>query len=270
MIPTWMLLGLVSALFLGLYETAKKKAVHDNAVLPTLLLSVTAGATCMLPVLLVNLLAPAWAKQLGVATHALSLTQHAAIMLKAGIVGTSWVCAYLGLKHLPLSIASPVRASAPIWTLLGAVLILNEMPAAFQWLGLLFTIVGYVGLSFIGQKEGIIFRRNPWILLVLAATLLGTMSALYDKVLLHEVRIEPVTLQLWFSLYLVPFTAAITACFWYPKRHSSSGQGHAFSWRWSAAFSGALLILADASYFIGLADADASIALMSAIRRSSR
>jgi drug/metabolite transporter (DMT)-like permease len=266
---SWMSLGILSALFLGCYETSKKKAVHDNAVLPTLFISVLAGACCMLPVLLVNSWSPSTATRFHVSLQSLTWTQHLAILGKSALVGTSWICAYLGLKHLPLSIASPVRASAPLWTLLGAVILLNEMPAPLQWLGLIITAGGYFALSLVGRKEGILFQRNPWVFLVLAATLLGTVSALWDKILLHDVAIEPIALQVWFSIYLVPFIGLLTLLFWFPQRWSSPGKGHPFRWTLAAPLTGALLIAADASYFAGLAQEEASIALMSAIRRSS-
>ena len=131
MIAGWMLLGLLSALLLGMYETAKKQAVHQNAVLPTLLLSVSAGACCMLPILLLNLFSSDSASKFGVQMHPMTNLQHLAVFGKAALVGTSWICAYIGLKHLPLSIASPVRASAPIWTRRA---VLAEAESAFRWL----------------------------------------------------------------------------------------------------------------------------------------
>lgn len=46
--------------------------------------------------------------------------------LMSVLVASSWICSYFAVKHLPVSLASPVRATGPVWTLLGAVLVLGE------------------------------------------------------------------------------------------------------------------------------------------------
>ncbi|HEX7598490.1 MAG TPA: permease, partial [Polyangia bacterium] len=40
---SWMLLAVLSAVFLGLYDVAKKASVQDNAVLPVLLACSASG-----------------------------------------------------------------------------------------------------------------------------------------------------------------------------------------------------------------------------------
>lgn len=42
----WILLSICSAVFLGLYDLAKKTAVRDNAVPPVLLFNVASAAYC--------------------------------------------------------------------------------------------------------------------------------------------------------------------------------------------------------------------------------
>ena len=93
------------------------------------------------------------------------------------------------------------------------------------------------------------FFTNKWVGLVLAATLLGTGSGLWDKVLLHQVGIEPLTLQVWFSIYLVPFFACSPAPFLVAEYRPESTP---FRWRWTAALTGVLLIAADSAYFTAL------------------
>jgi drug/metabolite transporter (DMT)-like permease len=54
------------------------------------------------------------------------MVQHLQLALKSAIVAASWVFTYFALKHLPLSLGSPIRATSPLWTLFGAILILGE------------------------------------------------------------------------------------------------------------------------------------------------
>ena len=261
----WISLAVASAVLLGLYDLAKKHALRDNAVLPTLLGATVAGLVTMAPVFLLQLLAPGRAAAWGLSLAPLTAVQHGLILLKAAIVASSWVLAYFAMKHLPISIAAPIRASAPVWTLLGAVLWMGERPTGPQWAGLAVIFASYYAFSLLGLREGIVFHRNKWVFCAVGATLIGAASALYDKVLIQRMALEPVTLQAWFSLYLVVLLGAVVAAAWWPRRHTST----AFRWRWSIPLIGALLIGADLLYFRALAQEGALLALISALRRSS-
>ena len=75
--------------------------------------------------------------------------QHLQIVLKSGIVAASWVGTYFALKHLPLSLGSPIRATSPLFTLFGAILILGERPTWLETVGVLTTLASFVGLSIV-------------------------------------------------------------------------------------------------------------------------
>ena len=125
-------------------------------------------------------LASAWS----VEWQELTMAGHLHIALKAVIVNTSWLFAYVALKHLPLSIVAPIRASGPVWTLLGAIILFAERPDLWQWIGLVTIIVSYFFFSLLGKKEGIQFSKNKWIWYIVLATMIGTISTLYDKYLI--------------------------------------------------------------------------------------
>src|SRR5207302_10862306 len=131
------------------------------------------------------------------------VTQHGQLMLKTIIVTASWICSYFALKHLPVSLASPISATGPIWTLLGALTLLGERPSFLQWLGIATTLGSFFGLSVAGRREGIHFHRDKWVWFMVAGTLLGGISALYDKFLLGQAGFSASTVQAWFSIYLV-------------------------------------------------------------------
>ena len=260
----WVLLGIISALCLGVYDVAKKTALRDNAVLAILCCANIAGLLALLPLLLLVRSDPALAASWSIHWQELDLAGHLHIVLKAIIVNTSWLFAYVALKHLPLSIVAPIRASGPVWTLLGALLIFAERPDLWQWIGLITIIVSYFFFSLVGKKEGIHFGKNKWIWYIVLATMIGTISTLYDKYLIVSCGIDPFTLQMWFSLYLVVFMLLILVFWWWPRR-----QQQVFVWRWSIPCIGILLVAADLFYFRALHDPDALVVILSALRRSS-
>lgn len=79
-------------------------------------------------------------------------------VLKSVIVLSSWLCAYLALKHLPISIVSPWQATRPMWTLIGAMLIFGERLNPWQWTG----VVLAIGSIFLFQLSSFDFRRSTF------------------------------------------------------------------------------------------------------------
>ncbi|WP_066218241.1 DMT family transporter [Formosa haliotis] len=260
----WMYLGLLSALFLGLHNLCKKHAVQGNEVFPVLLGTISSGFLLLLPFYLGSHFAPEYTKSLGFFVEGIPWQKHGFIFIKSAIMAASWVLAYQALKHLPITIVTPIRSAGPFFTFIGAIFIYQERPNALQWIGF-FLIIGSVILySKIGKKEGIHFKRNKWIFAIVAATFLGASSGLYDKFLIQNLELNPQTLQFWFCWYTVLILLVILAITWFPKAEKR----RAFTWRWSIPAVGILLQTADYFYFRALQDPEALIMILSAIKRS--
>lgn len=260
---SWILLSVCSAIVLGVYDLLKKLAVRENAVPPVLFFGVLTGAACWLGLRAVTPHLPQeW--QVGLSIDPLSAAQHLLLFGKGLLVSGSWIFGYFALKHLPITIAGPVRSTAPIWTILFAVLLMGEMPHAWQWAGVLVILVAFYAFSLFGKAEGIFFHRDKWVYFLIVATVLGAISALYDKYLLQTVGIRVATLQFWFSIYLVvvmfPFVLA-----W---RFGRKGRTD-FEWRWVIPAVGIGLLVADAFYFLAIAQEGALISVISPVRRTS-
>ncbi len=259
----WIAASLLSALFLGCYELFTKHAVRENAVLPVLFLSNVCGASLWLVLLAVQTWQPG-ALPAGLTVDSLTLLQHAQLALKSAVVAASWVCTYFAVKHLPISIASPIRATSPLWTLCGGLLLLAERPTWLEMLGVATTLASFVGLSLVGRSEGIHFHRNKWVGWLVGGTLLGTVSALYDKFLLGRLGFRVPTVQCWFAIYLavlfLPFAVGWKLR-WWPR--------HEFHWRWSIPLLALALLVADYVYFSALRDPDAMISVVASLRRGS-
>ena len=131
----WFVLALLSALCLGFYDVLRKYSLKSNAVLPVLCVSTLTSSVVLLP-LCVASAGGAISPDNWAFIPAISLHDHLLLVIKAAIVLGSWVFVYYGMKNLPLSIVAPIRATAPLWTLLGALVIFAERPNGIQWLGL--------------------------------------------------------------------------------------------------------------------------------------
>lgn len=261
----WITLGLISAVLLGLYDVCKKHALTRNAVLPVLYLSTVAGFVPMA-------LLMGWSRAFSPSAMAAGLwippadaVAHAHLATKALIVCTSWVLTYFAIKHLPISLSTPIRSSGPVWTLAGALLVFQERPAPLQWVGMATVFVSYVLFSMIGRKEGIHFHRSKWILYMFLGTAVGSISTLYDKYLLQQAGYPPLLVQFWFSFYNMILLGVFTAAVWWPKRAGLTP----FVWRWSVALIGLMLIVADYVYFLAVQNPDSLIVILSLLRRSS-
>lgn len=260
----WILLSLVSAVFLGIYDLTKKYAVHGNAVPPVLLLNVTSAATICSPFIVISWLQPDWLKATPFFVTTICPQWHALIFCKAVLVGTSWTLALFALKHLPLSIAAPIRSTSPLWTVLIAATLLYERPTEQQWSGIAIIILAFSLFSRVGRTEGIHFRTNRWVIFMIIATLLGSISSLYDKFLLQNLKLQPATLQAWFSIYLVPVMLPLTIR-WFRRDRKEKP----FQFRWSIPMIAVTLLTADFLYFIAVSTPDALISIVSPIRRTS-
>ncbi len=259
----WITASLVSALFLGVYELCSKHAVRDNAVVPVLFFSTLTGAAVWLPLLLIEAFTPGLLPNALVTDH-LSAVQHLQIALKSAIVAVSWIFTYFALKQLPLSLGSPVRATSPLWTLVGAVLILGERPSLLETIGILTTLASFVGLSAAGAREGIHFHRNRWIWFLIAGTLLGATSSLYDRHLLGHLKFSVPTVQAWFSIYLAVLFLPLAIGWqrrWWARNE--------FKWRWTIPCIAVFLLLADYAYFSALRQPEALVSLVMSVRRGS-
>ncbi len=267
---SWTILSLISAVLLGLYDVAKKVSVRGNAVPIVLLLNVSFGALIWTVMLLWQSLfgtsgLPSWLH-----VDSIDAIGHLAFVGKSVLVGASWTLAFYSLKQLPLSIAVPIRATGPVWTLLLAVFLLSERPTLQQWLGILVVVGSFWALSVVvGSREGIRFRSDRAVWWMLAATLLGAFSSIFDKLLLQELGFRPATVQAWFSLYLVPVMVPLAWRWWREQKRGDRKADTKFEFRWAILLISPLLLAADMAYFTALADPDALVSIVSPIRRVS-
>lgn len=261
----WIVLAFTSAMLLGVYDVFKKIALRGNAVIPVLLLN-TFFCTCIfLPLVLFSKWGLIAEDHLLYIPWTLDPRIHGLIVLKSAIVLASWICAYYGLKHLPITIASPINATRPILVLLGAIFVFGEQLNAWQWAGVIVSILAFMMISVSGRKEGISLKHSIWIWLVIAGTVIGAVSGLYDKYLVNILRVDKMVVQSWYNMYQVLMMGVVCLICWAPRKHRIK---HPFQWRWQIPFISIFLSVADFCYFYALSYPDALISVVSLVRRS--
>lgn len=260
----WLSLAFLSALLLGAYDTCKKAALNNNAVIPVLLLNTLFCSLLFLPLIIASNVAPEAMSKTILYVPVADLRTHLFIFLKACIVLSSWLFAYFATKHLPITIAAPIKASQPILTLVGALIFFGEALNLYQWIGVAIAIIAFILLSISGKKEGINFSHNIWILFIILATVTGALSGLYDKYLMSH-GFHRMTVLVWYSYYQFALMIVIALILWYPKRKNSTP----FVWRKSIFFISFFLVCADFVYFYALSDPASMISIVSMVRRSS-
>ena len=269
----WLILAFVSATFLGFYDPSKKASLKNNAVLPVLLINTALSTLFFSPFLVDYVMGAGWFAGSALDTDPYAgvvgesvpsvLRAHGLVILKAFIVLSSWILGYFGLKHLPLTLVGPINATRPVLVLVGATLIFGEQLNAYQWAGVLTTILSIFMMSRAGKKENIDFKSNKWIWCVAGATIMGAVSGLYDKFVMRQ--LSPMFVQSWFNLYQMLIMIVICALLWYPTRHKTTP----FRWSWAIPLISIFICLADFAYYTSLSDPDSMISVVSLVRRSS-
>ena len=260
----WLGWILASCVVLSLYDLSKKASVRDNAVFPVLLGSTFSG---FLAVTAFLLLRHGFAEVLQVEAPVIGL-----LLLKSCLVGASWTATYMALRTLPITSAAPIRATGPLWTLIGAVLLFSEIPTVPQAVGMALALLGCWLFSLSTRSEGVRFWHDKSIALAFLGTVLGSCSALYDKCLLQQRGLSTGTVLWWFMGGMcVIYATAVAICVFREKRGTgvSPVQSARFAFRWTIPLVGVLLALSDACYFNAISAPDAKISVLSLIRRSS-
>ena len=282
---TWVLLAFVSSLCLGFYDISKKIALRDNSVVDVLTASIVISSAILAFPLLLSRLAPEIAADSFYYVPQLDLRGHLLTIVKSGIVLSSWICAYLALKHLPISVVSPWQATRPMWTLIGALLIFGERLNGWQWVGVILAIGSIFAFS-IGQHRRNKLSKNKqdkrYYIALALAILIGAASGLYDKYMMRQFHHNAV--QVYYTFYQAVMMLIVWTIDRYAKGRKTKDNG-----QWTMdkrqplhglstidqrpttiipiVLISVFLVISDNVYMLALQDPDSMIAVVSTIRR---
>lgn len=265
----WTVLAFVSALCLGFYDISKKIALRENRVVDVLTISVCVSSLFLSIPLIFSRLCP----EMMLGTHfyvpSLDGTAHAYTILKSIIVLSSWFFGYISLKHLPISVVSPMQATRPMWTLVGALLLFNERLNGWQWVGILLAIGSIFVFSFRRKTISNALSTNTnnkyYYICLAFAIISGACSGLYDKYLMRQYDHNAV--QVYYTFYQAIMMLIAWAIF-NRKNIKFQISNLRFIKRIGVIVLISLfLIVSDNVYMLALRDPDSMIAVVSTIRR---
>ena len=270
---TWVLLAFVSSLCLGFYDISKKIALRDNSVVDVLTASIVISSAILAFPLLLSRLAPEMAADSFYYVPQLDLRGQLLTIVKSGIVLSSWICAYLALKHLPISVVSPWQATRPMWTLIGALLIFGERLNGWQWVGVTLAIGSIFAFS-IGQHRRNKLSKNKqdkrYYIALALAILIGAASGLYDKYMMRQFHHNAV--QVYYTFYQAIMMLVVWTIDRYAKGrktidHRPTTNDYRLSTIVPIVLISVFLVISDNVYMLALQDPDSMIAVVSTIRR---
>ena len=265
----WLILAFLSAALLGCYDSLKKDALKSNAVIPVLFLNTLFSSLIFIPFIILSGNTKLLDNTIFLVASG-GWEMHQYILLKALIVLSSWILGYFGMKHLPLTIVGPINATRPVMVLVGALLVFGERLNVWQWIGVTLAVLSFFLLSHSGKKEGIDFKHDHYIYMIVGSAALGAISGLYDKYLMAPVGaggvgLDRMMVQSWYNIYQCGMMLAMLVLLWWPKHKETTP----FHWSWSIIGVSIFLSTADFVYFYSLSLPDAMISIVSMVRRSS-
>ena len=265
----WVVLAFISALCLGGYDISKKIALRDHRVVDVLTLSILISSVILSAPLILSRVYPEMMMETHFYVPPLDLQGHLLTLLKSCIVLSSWIFAYISLKHLPLSVVSPMQATRPMWTLIGALLIFGERLNTWQWIGIVLAIGTIMVFSFNkghrDTRDTRDARETKYYICLALAILIGSCAGLYDKFMMR--RYDHNAVQVYYTMY----QAVMMGVVWIVSRAKQSKPiGH---WKLEIGdflpivLISVFLVISDNVYMLALRDPDSLIAVVSTIRR---
>ena len=256
----WVVLSLISAVLLGFYDIFKKQTVVNNAIIPVLFYSTLVSGLMFLPFVLLSQFKPYifegdFMQKLFI--EPLTARQHLLIMGKTALILCSWMFSYSAMKHLPITVVGPVNQLRPAISVILLFLIFQEKLTWLHWTGVVLAIVSFYLMNRSGKLEGIHFKSNKWVYMLLGSAILVALSGVYDKFLLSKESISPSTIQAWYTIYDFLMMALMFFIIWLPKRKEQP-----FEWRWGIVAMAVFVTVADVIYLTGLAQEAAVVVLI--------
>ena len=260
----WVVWAFVSAVCLGGYDISKKTALRTHRVVDVLTISIWVSSLILCLPLVMSRVWPSMMDGTPFYVPPMDMEGHLLTLVKSCIVLSSWVFAYISLKHLPLSVVSPLQATRPMWTLIGALLIFGERLNGWQWVGVLLAIGSIFVFSF-GKKSELGHSKtdNRYYIALVLAILIGSCAGLYDKFMMR--RYDHNSVQVYYTLYQAVLMAVVWVIDSYAKgKRTASLKGHSLL---PIVLISVFLVISDNVYMLALQDPDSLIAVVSTIRR---
>lgn len=240
-------MAVMSAVLLGLYDVAKKKALQKNGVLAVLLVATALSTLFLSPFF-----------KLGPGEDYIRLA------FKAVLVTLSWISGMIGLKMLPLTTVSTIKGSRPVFVVLLSVLIYSEKLNWMQWSGIALALIALWMLGRSSRSDGTVKARRTGFIFMGVSVATGVASAVYDKHIISGM--DPLFVQCWTNLFITVLLAICVGVQLFARERSSFQK---IQWDWTLLVVAVLITAADMLYFFALKQPGALLSVISVVRRGS-
>ena len=260
----WLWAAVGSAILLGVYDVFKKQASTRNDVLHILLYATALSTLMLSPFLLTSAFGWHWLEGTAFDASPGSLRDHMLVLLKAFIVSISWISGLMGLKNLPITTASTIKTTRPVFVLLGSILIFGERLNLWQWAAILLAFASLWMLGHTSRREGYDIVRNRWMICMWVSVLSGVVSALFDKYLMASM--QPMFVQSWCNFYI---TLLMVLCLVVARQLDNPDYYKPFQPDGLIVLIALFITWSDFLYFLSLSGEGAMLSVVSILRRSS-
>ena len=182
----WIIFAMLYAVFSGIYNCTKKKAIEKNTVYEVLAVFSTIAFL---------LVATITRDAFDIDFKYLSI-----IFVKSLIITFSWILSLKAIKKMSVSIYSLINLSKILFTIMLSVLFLKEKLTLTLILGVIIVIIGLFLVNKISNQSGSKEASLKSIILLLIACFFSGVSSMIDKKIL--VHINSGQLQFWFLFFL--------------------------------------------------------------------
>ncbi len=251
----WLIFVLLSALFFGTRQVVAKKVLMFEHTAEYL------TATCGVAFLFSLFFLPKMSFDYPAMTWFL-------MYLKGLFLTVGWILGSKALKHLEISLVTPLTNLTPVFLLLLSFFILHEVPSAMQYIGVALLVFGAYWLQADHHFSSLVRPwkafNNKYSIFMLIAILFYAMCAIIDKIVLKTV--DPYTfLSVTFGILSIHYIAIQ-----FLKYNGMKDIKHAFTKGKYLIFIVALLmIFADIFYYMAVAIPGAMISLIVPVKRLS-
>lgn len=259
----WMLLVLLYGILKGAREITKKKAMNKNTVMEVLFTYTLISFILVIPQV----------KDAG----GMETRFYFYVAFKSFCIFIAWICGFVSLKKLPVSIYGILDLSRVLFATFLGVIVLNEVLNLWQILGLFVVCSGLLLLRFkppflkrlfkvqdstplIEQSEDDKKQQKGafYVILALICCVLNAVSGLLDKILMKDLNSSQ--LQFWYMLFLVIYYTIYVII----TREKMSLSILKNGWMWLMAI---MFVIGDKALFIANANDSSRITIMTLLKQ---
>lgn len=248
----YIFLALLSAIILGIYEVLKKVSLKKSSVQEVLFFYCFCGFIISLIFI----------------SYAINMTfiDVIFVLIKSAIIVVDWWLVLKCMKKLDVGIVTSFSLVNTILTVFASSLFFNEQLSWRHFLSLIFISIGVILISFLDRKQTEAKERKnhySYLLILILASFLGAISALFDKYLLTVRKVDSRGVLVWFLLF-----NTLIYGFVYFIKNKKIEWGKLKENYWMI-LTGLAIALADITYYLCISSDGAQLSIISILRKCS-